>query len=100
MLSEGDVAEMERMLEENRAAIVYPNPGTGERVFIALDGEDEISNCRIFDEMGRVVDGFFLTRISGTAAVVEFNQRLAAGVYHIQWSNGTNQQATRWIVTN
>jgi hypothetical protein len=41
-----------------------------------------------------------LTRISGTAAIVEFNQRLAAGVYHIQWSNGTNQQATRWIVTN
>jgi hypothetical protein len=100
MLSDGDVAEMERMLQENRAAIVYPNPGTGERVFIALDGEEEISNYRIFDEMGRVVDGFLLTRISGTAAVVEFNQRLAAGVYHIQWSNGTTQQATRWIVTN
>jgi len=100
MLSEGDVAEMERMLEENRVAIVYPNPGTGERVFIALDGEDEISNCRIFDEMGRVVDGFLLTRISGTAAIVEFNQRLAAGVYHIQWSNGITQQATRWMVTN
>ncbi|MFN5295978.1 MAG: MopE-related protein, partial [Flavobacteriales bacterium] len=103
MLPEEELAEMERLLQEGnagQAAIVYPNPGNGERVFISLSDEAEIVNCRIFDEMGRVVDGFLVTRISGTAALVEFNQRLASGVYHIQWSTGTEQQATRWIVTN
>jgi len=103
MLPEEELAEMERLLQEGnagQAAIVYPNPGNGERVFISLSDEAEIVNCRIFDEMGRAVDGFLVSRISGTAAVVEFNQQLASGVYHIQWSTGTEQQATRWIVTN
>jgi len=103
MLPEEELAEMERLLQEGdtgQAAIIYPNPGNGERVFISLSDEAEIVNCRIFDEMGRVVDGFFVTRISGTAAVVEFNQQLASGVYHIQWSNGTETKTTRWIVTH
>ena len=103
MLPEEELAEMERLLQEGnagQAAIVYPNPGNGERVFISLSDEAEIVNCRIFDEMGRAVDGFLVSRISGTAAVVEFNQQLASGVYHIQWSNGAKQQSTRWIVTN
>jgi hypothetical protein len=103
MLPEEELAEMERLLQEGnagQAAIVYPNPGNGERVFISLSDEAEIVNCRIFDEMGRAVDGFLVSRISGTAAVVEFNQQLASGVYHIQWSNGTETKTTRWIVTN
>jgi hypothetical protein len=103
MLPEEELAEMERLLQEgnaDQAAIVYPNPGNGERVFISLSDEAEIVNCRIFDEMGRAVDGFLVSRISGTAAVVEFNQQLASGVYHIQWSNGTETKTTRWIVTN
>jgi hypothetical protein len=103
MLPQEELAEMERVLQEGdsgQAAIIYPNPGNGERVFISLSNEAEIVDCRIFDEMGRVVDGFLVTRISGTAAVVEFNQQLASGVYHIQWSNGHEQQGRRWIVTN
>lgn len=103
MLPEEELAEMERLQQEGgagQAASIYPNPGNGERVFISLSDQAEIVSCRIFDEMGRAVDGFLVTRISGTTAVVEFNQRLASGVYHIQWSNGTEQQVTRWIVTN
>jgi hypothetical protein len=102
MLSEEEVAQAdERAFEVNAAASIYPNPSNGG--MIAINFTDLTSNqvqVRIMDAMGREVFRSAYSVEGSLSQIITFDQTLAAGLYMVEMTDGTNVVSERMIVKN
>ena len=102
MLSEQEVAQAdERAFEVNATASIYPNPSNGG--MIAINFTDLTSNqvqVRIMDAMGREVFRSAYSVEGSLNQIITFDQTLAAGLYMVEMTDGTNVVSERMIVKN
>ncbi len=102
MLAEEEVAQVdERAFEVNAAASIYPNPSNGG--MIAINFTDLTSNqvqVRIMDAMGREVFRSAYSVDGSLNQIITFDQTLAAGLYMVEMTDGTNVVSERMIVKN
>jgi hypothetical protein len=78
---------------------LYPNPSTGDRVFITAESEMPITQWAIFDKLGRKVEGYQVIQASDIHYELLFDKALAAGLYYITWQADGEVKNTKWVVS-
>jgi uncharacterized delta-60 repeat protein len=88
-----------RAFEEIESNIIYPNPGNGEFVNIIMrDAQPGSKHVRVLDEAGRsVTQRFYQVEDAGTI-MLEFDEKLSAGVYIIELSSASSVTTHRLVV--
>ncbi|MFN5620401.1 MAG: T9SS type A sorting domain-containing protein [Flavobacteriales bacterium] len=101
MIEEGAIVADERSFEMGVQGSIYPNPSNGS--MIALNFTDLTGNqvqVRIMDAMGREVFRSAYSVDGSLNQIISFDQTLAAGVYMVEMTDGSNMVSERMIVKN
>jgi hypothetical protein len=102
MLAEEEVAQAdEREFEMNASASIYPNPSNGS--MIAVNFTDLTSTqvqVRVLDAMSREVFRSAYSVEGSLNQIITFDQTLAAGMYMVEMTDGTQVVSERMIVKN
>jgi hypothetical protein len=78
---------------------VYPNPGNGESVQLAMDAIDGSVELQLFDQMGRLVERKQLIAEQGFQAQWVFDEPLSSGLYHIRLVHDGKAIDHKYLVT-
>jgi hypothetical protein len=104
MIPTEEVAQLQEksmQLSSDMSASIYPNPTNGD--MIAVNFADLTSNqvqVRILDAMGREVFRSAYSVEGSLNQIITFDQTLAAGMYMVEMTDGTQVVSERMIVKN
>jgi hypothetical protein len=92
---------MDKSEEAFQTSSIYPNPNAGN--MIAVNFTDLTSNqvqVRVLDAMGREIFRSAYGVEGSLNQIITFDQTLAAGLYMVEMTDGTNIVSERMIVKN
>ena len=92
---------MEGSVDGIQTSSIYPNPNAGE--MIAVNMTDVVSSqvqVRVLDAMGREVFRSAYSVEGSLNQIITFDQTLAAGMYMVEMTDGTQVVSERMIVKN
>lgn len=96
---EYELVDMEKEMQTEGVASIYPNPSNGEFVNVSLNNlEKGQLQVRVLDATGRAV----MTRVysveSSLQTALTFDTKLSAGLYMMEMTNAGNVQTQRLVV--
>jgi hypothetical protein len=81
------------------AAVVYPNPNTGDMFNLNVNGlSDGVWNVQVLDVQGRIVHTEQVVAENGINRTVTLNSTLSNGLYTVRLMNGDASLNVRMIV--
>jgi hypothetical protein len=95
-----EVLMPESVEEIESELLLYPNPNSGQSVFVSQSNlKESLTTVQVLDAMGRLVFEQQYT-VSGLLQMeLNFNKQLESGLYGVRVINGTEVRSQRMIVT-
>ena len=86
--------------ELNNASIaLYPNPSNGEMVQLAVSNFEGNLSVEILDATGRMIQKENIVAEGSINKMIEFNNELSNGMYHVKVSNGSETSTVKFVVS-
>ncbi len=86
--------------ELNNASIaLYPNPSNGEMVQLAVSNFEGNLSVEILDATGRMIQKENIVAEGSINKMIEFNNELSNGLYHVKVSNGSETSTVKFVVS-
>ena len=85
-------------LEEGLDSSLFPNPGNGDVVTLAVKSDFDVRYLTVTDQLGRTISSFTTAVQDGESVQIRFDNTLAAGVYFIMLREGDQRVVKRWVV--
>jgi len=96
---EYELVDMEKEMQVESVASIYPNPSNGEFVNVSLNNlEKGLLQVRVSDATGRAVLTRSYTVDGSLQSTINFDQKLSAGVYMIEMTNAGQIQTQCLVV--
>ena len=96
---EYELVDMEKEMEAERVASIYPNPSNGDFVNVSLNNlEKGQLQVRVLDAAGRAVVTHVYSVESSLQTMLTFDAKLSTGVYMMEMTNAGNVQTQRLVV--
>lgn len=89
--------------EQPSSLVIYPNPGNGSNLFFEiynLSDEDDVIEFELYDTNGKLIEKFTLYYPGRSSFTTEhqFNSKLSAGMYFIQYAFADEVKKDKLIV--
>jgi hypothetical protein len=90
--------ERSEEVDQTMDAELFPNPGNGDLVTLAVKSDFDARYLTVTDQLGRTITSFTSTVQAGEYVQIRFDNTLAAGVYFISLFEGDDRVVKRWVV--
>ncbi|MEN9333845.1 MAG: hypothetical protein RLY35_1025 [Bacteroidota bacterium] len=83
----------------NASIALYPNPNNGEMVQLSVTNFEGNLNVEILDATGRMIQKENIVAEGSINKMIEFNNELSNGMYHVKVSNGSETSTVKFVVS-
>ncbi len=83
----------------NASIALYPNPSNGEMVQLAVSNFEGNLSVEILDATGRMIQKENIVAEGSINKMIEFNNELSNGMYHVKVSNGSETSTVKFVVS-
>lgn len=83
----------------NASIALYPNPSNGEMVQLSVANFEGNLSVEVLDATGRMIQKENIIAEGSINKMIEFNNELSNGMYHVKVSNGTETSTVKFVVS-
>ena len=83
----------------NASIALYPNPSNGEMVQLSVTNFEGNLSVEVLDATGRMIQKENIVAEGAINKMIEFNNELSNGMYHVKVSNGSETSTVKFVVS-